>query len=80
MMFLITFMCDGEFIADFMHMWQIADLYGMNDCNGTSDWKVYRLTPDAEPERLYIREDHHTIALFTKTGEQVTEYEDWPVH
>lgn len=80
MMFLITFMCDGKFVADFMHMWQIADLYGMSDCNGTSDWKVYRLTPDAEPERLYIREGKHEIALFTETGEQVTEYEDWPVH
>ena len=79
-MYLITFKCDGEFMAEFMHMWQIAELYGFNDCNGTGDYKVYRLSPDAEPERLDIREGRHSIALFTEAGEQVTEYEDWPEH
>ena len=79
-MYLITFKYDDEFAAEFMHMWQIANVYGFSDCNGATDFKVYRLSPDKDPERLYIHEENHCIALFTATGEQVTEYEDWAVH
>ena len=80
-MFLVTFMSmDDQFVAEIMRMWQIADLWGMSDCNMTRDHKVYRLSPDKEPELLEIREGRHCIALYTKAGEQVTEYYDWPEH
>ncbi len=82
-MYLVTFKCDGEFVAEFMNMWQIADVYGCSDYNETSDHKVYRLTPDAEPERLKIAEERdggcHVVALRTMAGEHVDDYE-WPEH
>lgn len=82
-MFLITFINgydNDKFVAEFMRLWQIAHVYGFQDCNGVCDIKVYRLTPDKDPEQLFIQEGTHDIALFTKTGEQVTGYTDWPVH
>lgn len=82
-MYLITFKSDGEFVAEFMKMWQIASIYGCSDYNETSDHKVYRLSPDAEPERLILREEFenglHTVVLRTQNGLLVDDA-DWPEH
>lgn len=82
-MYLITFKSDGEFMAEFMHLWQIAEVYGCRDYNETSDHKVYALSPDAEPERLILSEERngglHTLTLRTQAGAFVADA-DWPEH
>lgn len=77
-MYLVTYQADGDFMAEFMRMQQIADIYRYRDDNGTSDHKVYRLTPDAEPEPLKIAEEwkngSRTVVLQTLTGKCVARW------
>ena len=81
--YLMTYKSDGQFVSNLMNMWQIAILYGCSDYNETYDHAVYRLAPDAEPERLKIGEERdggcHVVALRTMAGEHVDDYE-WPEH
>ena len=82
-MYLMTYKCDDQFNAEFVHMWQIADMYGCRDFNETSDHKVYKLATDAEPERLKLAEERngglHTVTLRTMNGVFVDDAE-WPEH
>lgn len=82
-MYLITYMSDGDFAAEFMNIKQIASLYGCSDCNETSDHKVYLLTQGAEPERLVLQEEWekglHMVVLRTQSGMLLDGYE-WPEH
>lgn len=67
--YLVTYKADGDFMAEFMNIKQIADLYGCDDINDTTDHKVYRLAPDKEPERLklqasWVQGIGHTVQLW----------------
>ena len=82
--YLVTYKADGEFMAEFMNIKQIADLYGCSDINDTTDHKVYRLSPDKEPEQLILCEEWvigsgHMVRLWDPNDEPTEEVEDQPI-
>ena len=54
-MYLVTYEADDEFLAEFMSVGTIADNYGHMDENGTSNYRVYRLSANTDPEPLTLK-------------------------
>lgn len=70
-MYLVTFQDEFDFMAEFMNIERIADLYGNADGNETINHKVYRLTPKADPERLFLRKDHGVVSLYDSSDNTI---------
>lgn len=79
MKYLITYRVEGEFVAEMKSMSDVAKEIGFADCSGAHDFRVYRILPNKDPERLEYEHDGNYVYLWDRFGNEI-EAAEYPEH